>query len=931
MKLFNRNILALLASVSLLTSCSDDVLLRDKDNDGSENGIVFYVPNVPEGADPAPRTRAIGNVNDFNGNEAEIKNLRIFAYKDGAENPITIDLKNDGTLISSDVDGYDGYRIRADLENGDYEMYAVANSAIADNTTRTKLLEATATVPDDLAVSGIPMSCSNEKMEVAYSGNAFQAVGSNRKISVNSGANIRIKANLRFAVAKVRLTLINDLRPSDMMGAVTVTNHAASSSLIEGGTVPAGKGSSQITGKYYQLNKPSTGTLLDMNIDRKNLTEFTPANNGSTPWIWQTVFYVPERLAQTATDYTAVTMKVGDENKEIRLGHDEGSKGRIVERSNFYDFVGTSDGKFQLDVQPWTPAVLAGSLDGNYWLKVDKTAITITAGEKTEIRYESNTDVIPSCEKYNGQDIYSFSKENGVLTITINSEIDREEFDAIKATDNWEYITLTAGTIKKKIDITEFTYSEYIMENTVVTIDVNERKQSGEYRGYIPVKLTTNLKYISFTKSNWPAEAEEGTPASLILQDKNGNAITPGAKIEVPETGEIEFRIAYNDLNGNRKLWQKDKDMQVLVNGLDKDGNAISNNGVAVQCSVGVYVRTSYDVYRIHLYAPGWNHPHIFVYQCLQLPADVNYTNGAKKSQVVGHDKDNTAFEYDFTGAVAFKGWYVGSFNNPNAPGSTDNYFWLFNDGTSWNPTRSSNVKDYDKHYYTMDFAKDHRDQIRTLNNGRSYCTVCTGTDFPSNWPGIHMRPDEDKPANSGWWYFELSGVADPGKALVMFTDCGDNNHDWGSWMEAVRYPKEKQPGVALFDYPTKEGWFVYTNAVSTGLSFISEDPGVKPNIVTPNNPTTTTTFEVGKTYALVFNGSAQIWAWAEGDSYSENKGQSWDSQPIYNGVFEFTPTKAGNTSMTYKVNKGDAETTLPVGEFKWNASTSRYEKTINI
>ncbi|MDE5868802.1 MAG: hypothetical protein K2H18_01095, partial [Muribaculaceae bacterium] len=306
MKLLNKNIFALLATGMLLTACSDEVTLRDN-GDASEDGIVIYVPNVPKGATPDYDTRALGNVNDFNGNEAQIKNLRLFAYKDDSETPLTIDLINEGgTPISSTEEGYDGYRIKADLENGEYEMYAVANSAIADNITKTELLKATATLPADINASGIPMSCANEKMRVNYGGTDYNEVGSNKTISVVSGSTVRIKADLRFAVAKVRMSIINDMRPADLMGEVSVVNHAKESSLIEGGTAPAGLENSVMTGKYYQLDPaaiPATGPK-DMNLDKKNLTEFVPAAGGSTPWIWQTVFYVPERLVQTTDDAT---------------------------------------------------------------------------------------------------------------------------------------------------------------------------------------------------------------------------------------------------------------------------------------------------------------------------------------------------------------------------------------------------------------------------------------------------------------------------------------------------------------------------------------------------------------------------------------------------------------------------------------------------
>ncbi|MDE6255079.1 MAG: hypothetical protein K2M39_02695 [Muribaculaceae bacterium] len=956
MKLSYKNIFAILAGASLFTSCSDDVIIRDVDS--SEGGIVIYVPNVPKGTSPEYDTRALGNVNDFNGNEAEIKNLRLFAYKDGAQTPITIDLINDGgTPISSSEEGYNGYRIREDLENGEYEIYAVANSNISDNITKTDLLKATATVPADISTSGIPMSCSNAKMRVCYTGSDYNEVGSNRTITVSSGSSVRIKADLRFAVAKVRVSVINDMRVSELMSTATVTNHAVASSLLEEGSAPTGLDNSTMTGKYYRLDTsaiPASG-LNDMNVDKKNLTEFTPAAGGTTPWIWQTVFYVPERLVQTSDNATALSMKIGNDTKNLVLGHDDDEKGRIVERSNFYDFIGTTDGNFILDRQIWTPMVLAGALNGTYWLKVDKTSVSIDAGFNTELTYESNTDVVPKCNQYKNQDIYKFTQNNGVLTVTLNPEIDREEFTDLKATDDWKYFTLTAGTIVKKITVANFNFSEFIMEDQIITIDVSERKESGQYNGSFDISLSTNLPAVKFEKTQWVASADTGEEgqasslASLLITDTSNNPIRMDETYPASTAGEVKFKVAYNGLNSNRELWKGSHDLKLTVKGLDASGNVIKDaSGNEVTCTINIYVRPSYDVYRIHFYAQDWSHPHIYVYQVLQMPGDLADTQ--RRNRPVGHNGDYAALEYDFTGAVAFKGWYVGDHNNPNNSGSVINNFWVFNDGTSWDP---ANTGDFDKHYTKVDFCKVHRNELKTAGSGNTnLCSVCTQTNFPQSWPGIHMKPDTEM--GTGWWYFELSGVADPGKALIMFTECNANTHDYNDGMEMKRYPYkhpdsngvlQDMPGVALFDYPSKEGWFVFNKRSSssdytTSSNFAGDKETATGNGGNqqsgPAQGSTTTTFEVGKTYAVLFNTATTVWAWTTGDNgvnieaISENRGQTWPGQN-YNKVFSFTPTKANGKTIHVKYSGNTTvEKTQSVSQFKYNTATSRYEATIN-
>lgn len=975
MKLLNKNIFALLASASLLTACSDDVTLRDNDS-LSEEGIIIYVPNVPKGAKPDYTTRALGNVNDFNGNEAEIKNLRLFAYKDGSETPNTINLKEDGTLINTSEEGYNGYRIRTDLENGEYEIYAVANSSIADNTTKTDLLKATAAVPADIATSGLPMSCSNEKMRVNYGGNDFNEVGSNKTISVTSGGTVRIKADLRFAVAKVRVSVINDMRASELIGDVNVTNHASLSALIPGGLAPTGLENSTMTGKYYQLNTsaiPSTGPK-DMNVDKANLTEMTPVAGGSTPWIWQTIFYVPERLVQTSDNATTLSMKIGNDKKDLVLGHTDDNGNRIVERSNFYDFIGTTDGNFVLDRQEWTPMVLAGALNGSYWLKVDKTSVSIDAGFNTELRYESNTDVVPGCKQYGGEDIYKFTKNNGVLTVTLNPEIDREEFTALKATDDWKYFTLTAGTIVKKIAVSNFNFSEFIMEDQIITIDVSERKESGQYNGNFNITLYSNLESVKFEKAQWVASADSGEPgnassvASIVINDNDNNPIRMNEAFPVSDAGEIKFKVSYNGLNSNRALWQDSHDLKLVVKGLDKNGNVVKDaEGNDVTCTISIFVRPSYDTYKIHFYAGDWDHPHIYVYQVLKMPADLN--DPERRNKPVGKDGGYAALEYDFTGAVAFKGWYSSSYNNPLNPGGLINNFWVFNDGQDWNPSLKYNPN-FSKHYNTVDFCKIHREEILKAGaSNSSLCTVCTPVDAQgkikeseiwSSWPGIHMKKDTEM--GDGWWTFDLSGVADPGKALIMFTECSANNHAYNEGMEMKRYPyKHKDsngdlqdmPGVALFDYPTKEAWFVFQprtdgNDFRTNSYFVGDHQSALDIISSlgsgnhgSQNGESFSTFQPGKKYALLFNKATNVWAWTSGDNNksegisasmkdSSGNNQVWPGSN-YNKVFPFTPSVADCHTFHVKFG-GDSnvEKTAPASAFKYNTTTSRYEATIN-
>ena len=98
-------------------------------------------------------------------------------------------------------------------------------------------------------------------------------------------------------------------------------------------------------------------------------------------------------------------------------------------------------------------------------------------------------------------------------------------------------------------------------------------------------------------------------------------------------------------------------------------------------------------------------------------------------------------------------------------------------------------------------------------------------------WPGVKM---EDDPENEGWKLFELStkqkgvcaieGAKDKypthGETLIMFNSGEGNN--------AQRYPYEMEPGVPLFDFKNREGWFVY-DPTSNLCEFFESKPDIYP------------------------------------------------------------------------------------------------------
>lgn len=175
-------------------------------------------------------------------------------------------------------------------------------------------------------------------------------------------------------------------------------------------------------------------------------------------------------------------------------------------------------------------------------------------------------------------------------------------------------------------------------------------------------------------------------------------------------------------------------------------------------------------------------------------------------SQPVGYKDGNdyyAALEYSFTGALAFRGWdYPANYNLIyNSEGQALSFdgdkskgFYVFSTpdiNASWFAVN----RNKERYNFNMDFCATYREEIE--------CTDCKNNINPL-WPGIRMKEE-----SGGWYKFELTGIATPGKALIMFAD----GHKYEQNMN--RFPGDSQVGVPLFDYPSKEGWFLY-NSVET-------------------------------------------------------------------------------------------------------------------
>lgn len=881
--------LAAALALPLAQGCSDDILPDGEGGGDAERGVVVYVPKVEPGVQLTGSGRTRGALNDYKANEGDINSLQLFAYPVNEGDVKVFDLKGDDVKRSSSApENYEGYVL--DLTPGDYRLYVVANVDFRDPAPISEAnLKSYEVEAPESAEKGLPMSCANSGMMVSYNGDdSYKSVGE-QGITVAGGATVKVKADLKFAVAKVRVTMLNDLRPGVKLDNAMLDN-LGGMSLLMPGTGAGEPGATSMSGpfteySYYTLPEMQSD-LLKVDVDNMEPTE-EPAAEG---WAWQGTSYVGERLFSEGDKPSTVTLTFSDSTeKEYFIG----TKGEGVKRSYFYDYVGNSKGEFKLEVQPWDPVTIAGALHGPYFLHVDRTVIDIEAGESASIWYESNAPIECISGTYTpvgGEpiDIYQFSVTDNSISVSVNPKIKAGELEKVKEEDGWKHFTVKAGTILKQIDVNNLDLHEFLtVDVNSVTIDVREQIASGIYSGSFVIPIRTNLERFRIERVSW-----EGVAGSeVVLCDPDGSAIE-NFDILPGESGVYNLQVRFNGLNDGLAFWQSRRQLQFTVSGTFADGTAVSE-------TVNVNVLASNEDYIIHLYAPGWSSPHIFVYQTLKLPADhKDFPNGA-----VGDGVGNAALEYSFTGGAAFKGWNVTTdginYNNPNDDKVYDsiNYFYTFSEGSISAGNWVVGQGDWGHHYYDMDFCASYRatvdcDQCKDINNSRL-------------WPGIKMQSEGD-----GWWVFRLPGIATPGNALIMFTDATTTHIANGT----NRYPGSNEPGVPLFDYPSREGYF----SVGSGSThqFSPTRPDIKTS--TPSENYVTYRIQWHYEYSGVERGYIYIENLPEGSmingtvttggSNFEPNGQSPSDPKIRYFDFQVPVDSRNFTGVSFFIKKGETD-----------------------
>ena len=235
------------------------------------------------------------------------------------------------------------------------------------------------------------------------------------------------------------------------------------------------------------------------------------------------------------------------------------------------------------------------------------------------------------------------------------------------------------------------------------------------------------------------------------------------------------------------------------------------------------------------------------------------------------------------------------SYSDNNNHNWYDGWYYDTNNGYNWEGDKSIHQ---DKHYMYM-YAQNGENNGNTISN-----TVWLFTD---EFPGEKMEGDVN---NAGWYYKDMAFDAEnkgsknegdpkvkkkikPGRTLVIFGN--GRNHDNGG-CTPHRFPHFMDPGIPLFNYEDREGWYLYD---PTCLPYyrVYDD---KPTIINVN-------------YVIYTKNEIKKWKIRFGKSSSSKESYTLKCDPDH---FKENNVKNGDwyrTVLNFKAPKGEYERAIEI------------------
>lgn len=820
-------------------SCSDE-LGGERAPISSESNLHVLVPTVLSSR--GTRTDDASGLPTYNAtvDECQINDLTLYAF------PVPTGNGNDGKLLVETLPAplatmmaepnVANYQLN--IEPGTYHIYVVANmnKVLSGQTIQTE---------DDLkdivlrygvgTKPGMPVSTN---IPMIYEPKDVNGKIIDKKIEKGGDKYTEVAANLKFTCVKVKLNLIMDPTASDNLydKSYSITDIVAqkltpSTHLLWDGkftqtdvtseyatgidtplykSTPTGDASK---GCYYQKGE------YEINEDNKNVAnedvvkiadaykdKGTPIPANFKQWLFQGTYYLPERYISKAEEQSVLKINgiVNNSNKNqytIKLGHKQNASDALptFPRGTYYEITGKlkSYGDMDLDcdvkVDDWKPVEInADFYHTTLW--VNKAEAEVSSTKSDTISYKSSETVVDfgcidtKTVGETNQDIIVVTKRDGNnIIFGINPDIPIDKFPKNSAgkREGIARVYLMANNIKKYInvhyDVTP--YFKVSPKNVVIYWDIDpDGKQVLEKHFVVETNLGglkayqningTQIKVSSGSTVNVGGDA----PSRLEINYTNEPVEEEGIKVY----GKYVMKVKET----------KDPKTTTVYNFTLFPLNNISGDEVASQ-EVTVTVKPKFGPYRIYMRAINnicnW---------------DGNESGTANLDVVFAEQKT------EYTGED-------GSYND------TYNFNW-YDGWTDKDVSKNENSEDNKRiqngrHHMYMYTQLGENDNNSTTVKDDAYVWI-----FSEKFPGDQMTGDVN---NAGWYYKDMPFNANskyaenkaegttkqikPGQTLVIF-GTGENHGNGKTGCTPHRFPHTMDPGIPLFNYEDREGWYLY-------------------------------------------------------------------------------------------------------------------------
>lgn len=679
------------------------------------------------------------------------------------------------------------------LQPGTYNVYVVANMGdkVITNSdgTQKPFNDAVSTISED-DLNKLPLTYDAASLPTA--GN-IPMVYSDKNVVVYNGKATEVAANLTFTCAKVVVNIIFDpdntseapkaakvfnginwlLTPVE---AVKGNNLTSSTNLF---TAPATSGDGALSGVALPAGKfYDNYTYNEAYKNETNKDVVTPSGAAVTkptnarPWLYRATYYLPERSVTDVNKATAlpVTGKIiGGKEYTNTYNNISGknlstfdNKTYKLERGHYYEIVSFVNGLGQYDlpttvnVKDWeTVNISADFLHTTLW--VEKTKIctekdrltTLTTASMTYKTNALSSDISVGCDtKVDGNDVISITNDvnSKVLTFTVNPNIPFSSYSDANK-EGTAKVWIQAGNIKKYIDV-------YYSAKPFLIVTPQEEviywsTTTDDHTLIKKLKFKTNLGGIQFQSSDFQTFNGTATGGTHTF----GNSkITVNCPSNAGTSGEITVTANTDPVTTTEHTFT----VLPLADDYAKDAKEVK-----------VTVKPATDSYRIYMRAIN----------------DMQWYKGGTESAEWADILDE---DYSSTGTTNVSNWRDG-----------------------WGAEGWNNNAQEDRHYAYI-YTQIGETKVATDKDKMPMWR------FSKAFPGDQLTADGNNP---GWYYIDekedkvseytnKSGTKTitPGQTLIIFS----NNTYVDKGYTLHRFTHHLEPGIPLFNFDDKEGWYLY-------------------------------------------------------------------------------------------------------------------------